>query len=107
MARKPSKSRRKGKVSSGSRPSAKRPARAKSRKASKPAGKVAAKPKSDTTRDPLDDFVTAAALALDLPVEPQWRAAIKTNLQITLRLGKLVGDFALPDDAEPAPVYDA
>ena len=58
-------------------------------------------------RDPLDDFIDAAARALGLPVEPQWLPAIKTNLHVTLRQAALVTDFALPDDAEPAPVFEA
>jgi hypothetical protein len=29
------------------------------------------------------------------------------NLQVTLRHAALVGEFALPDDAEPAPVFEA
>jgi hypothetical protein len=63
-----------------------------------------------TTRapeDPLDRFIVAAAAALDLPVEPSWQPSIKANLQVTLRLGALVGDFPLPDGAEPAPVFKA
>ena len=35
--------------------------------------------------DPLDDLIDAAARALDLPIEPEWKAAVKTNLQVTLR----------------------
>jgi hypothetical protein len=57
--------------------------------------------------DPLDDLIDAAARALDLPIEPEWKAAVKTNLQVTLRHGELVTGFKLPDDAEPAPVYVA
>ena len=57
--------------------------------------------------DPLDDLIDAAARALDLPIEPAWKAAVKTNLQVTLRHGALVAEFKLPDDAEPAPVFVA
>ena len=57
--------------------------------------------------DPLDAFIDAAARALDLPVEPAWRPAIRANLQVTLRQAALVSEFALPDDAEPAPVFRA
>jgi hypothetical protein len=59
------------------------------------------------TPDSLDDFIDAAALALDLPVEPAWKAAVRANLELTLRLGALVSAFELPDEAEPAPVFDA
>ena len=54
---------------------------------------------------PLDDFIAAAARALDLPLEPAWLPAVKANLEVTLRLATLVADFELPDTTEPAPVY--
>ena len=57
--------------------------------------------------EPLDHFINAAARALDLPLQPEWRAAVKANLQVTLRQGALVTEFALADDAEPAPVFRA
>jgi RNAse (barnase) inhibitor barstar len=57
--------------------------------------------------DPLDDLIDAAARALELPIEHEWKAAVKTNLQVTLRHGALVVAFKLPDEAEPAPVYVA
>ena len=58
-------------------------------------------------KDSLDDFITAAADALALPVDPAWRPAVRTHLEITLILGKSIEDFDLPDDAEPAPVFRA
>jgi hypothetical protein len=57
--------------------------------------------------DPLDDFVQSAARLLALPIEPQWLAAIKANLEVNLRLAELVAEFALPDEAEPAPIFTA
>ena len=58
-------------------------------------------------RDPLDRFVDAGAQALDLKLEPAWKGAVKTNLEVTLALAALLADFPLPDDAEPAPVFSA
>jgi hypothetical protein len=55
----------------------------------------------------LDDFITAAARVLDLPLEPEWQDAIKANLEVTLRHAAMVAEFALPDEAEPAPIYRA
>ena len=49
----------------------------------------------------------SAARVLALPIEPQWLAAIKANLAVNLRLAALVAEFALPDEAEPAPVFRA
>jgi hypothetical protein len=60
-----------------------------------------------TKPDALDGFIEAAAQALDLPFEPAWQPAIKANLAVTLRQGALVAEFALPDDAEPTPVFQA
>jgi hypothetical protein len=57
--------------------------------------------------DPLDDLIDAAARALDLPIEPAWKAAVKANLQVTLGHGAHVAEFQLPDEAEPAPVFVA
>jgi hypothetical protein len=57
--------------------------------------------------DPLDDFIDAAARVLALPVEPQWRAAVKANLDVTLKHAASVAEFKLPDEAEPAPVFKA
>ena len=58
-------------------------------------------------RDPLDSFVDAAAHALDLKIEPAWKSAVKTNLEVTLALAALFADFPLSDDAEPAAVFSA
>lgn len=57
--------------------------------------------------DPLDDFIATAVAALDLPLEPDWQPAVKANLAVTLKHAAFVGEFVLPDDAEPAPVFEA
>jgi Protein of unknown function (DUF4089) len=57
--------------------------------------------------DALDQFISAAAHALALPVEAAWKGAVKANLEVTLRLAASFADFPLPDDAEPAPVFTA
>ena len=53
----------------------------------------------------LDDYIDAVAKALALPVEEAWRSSIRANLEVSLRLGRLVDEFALPDETEPAPVF--
>ena len=55
----------------------------------------------------LDAFVHASAAALGIPIEPEWKPGIKANLQFTLRVGAMVAEFELPDEAEPAPVFEA
>jgi hypothetical protein len=57
--------------------------------------------------DTLDTLVTAQTVALNLPIDPSWHGGVKFNLQLILRLGALVDEFALPDDAEPGPVFHA
>jgi hypothetical protein len=57
--------------------------------------------------DPLNDFVDAAALALDLPLAPEWQSAVKVNLQVILQQAALFADFDLPDEAEPASIFMA
>ncbi len=71
--------------------------------------KPAARPKSRKTQafDLLDGFIEATARVLALPIEPQWRAAIKANLEVNLRMAAFVAEFALPDETEPAPVFTA
>lgn len=57
--------------------------------------------------DPTDDFIEAAAKALGVPLDDAWKSAIRGNLEVTLKLARLVEEFPLPDDTEPAPVYKA
>jgi hypothetical protein len=57
--------------------------------------------------DPLDGYIDAVAVALGLTVEDAWRPAVKANLEVSLRLARLVDGFALPDETEPAPVFVA
>jgi hypothetical protein len=60
-----------------------------------------------TGGDTLDAYIDAAARALGVPIEPAWKPAVRANLEVTLRLAALVTEFALPDEAEPAPVFEA
>jgi hypothetical protein len=55
--------------------------------------------------DKLDSYIEAAAEALDLPLDPAWKPAVKANLAVTLGHAATVAEFALPDEAEPAPIY--
>jgi hypothetical protein len=75
--------------------------------AAKPAKPASATTPTAAPREALDDFIDSAAQTFALPIEPAWRSAIKANLAVTLRMGTLVADFELPDDAEPAPVFEA
>jgi len=55
----------------------------------------------------LDELVAVGARAVGISVDDSWRPAIRENLRVTLMHGARVTQFALPDDAEPAPVYEA
>ena len=83
-----------------------RPRKAKSspaRKSPKPVKRA----KALKQHAPLDDFIVAGARALELTIDKAWMPAVRANLAVTLRLAALVTAFALPDDAEPAPVFKA
>ncbi len=56
--------------------------------------------------DGLDNFIAAAAVVLGLPLEEAWKPAVRANLAVTLRHAATVEEFKLPDDAEPAPVFE-
>jgi hypothetical protein len=57
--------------------------------------------------DPLDNYIEAVSKALSLPIADAWKPAVKANLEVSLRLARLVDEFALPDEAEPASVFAA
>jgi hypothetical protein len=57
--------------------------------------------------DPLDHMIDGAAALLGLAIEPEWKPAVRLNLDAILRQGRLVEEFALPDEAEPASVFRA
>ena len=57
--------------------------------------------------DPLDDYIDAVGKALALPIEQAWKPAVRANLAVTLKLARLVDEFALPDETEPASVFAA
>ncbi|MBX9824141.1 MAG: DUF4089 domain-containing protein [Xanthobacteraceae bacterium] len=74
---------------------------AKTAKRSKPAKQV--KPPAH----PLDPFIAAGARALELKIDKAWLPAVRSHLEVTLRHGALVASFPLPDETDPAPVFEA
>ncbi len=60
-----------------------------------------------TTADPLDDYIDAVGAALGLRIDEAWRPAVRANLEVSLRLARLVDEFPLPDETEPASVFAA
>jgi len=57
--------------------------------------------------DSIDDYISSVAKALALPIEDAWRPAVRANLEVSLRLARLVDEFPLPDETEPAGVFTA
>jgi hypothetical protein len=77
----------------------------KSARAKRPGSdRAAATTKPETS---IDTLVAASARALGLALDPAWHDSIAFNLRLILRHAALVDEFALPDDAEPAPVFHA
>jgi hypothetical protein len=57
--------------------------------------------------DPLLTAIAAGSHMLGLKIEPAWIPSVRTNLEVSLRLGKIVDEFPLADDHEPASIFKA
>ena len=57
--------------------------------------------------DPLDDYIDAVGTALGLPIDEAWKPGVRAHLQVSLKLARLVDEFPLPDETEPASVFAA
>ena len=55
----------------------------------------------------LDEYIDAVSKALALPVKEAWKPAVRANLEVSMKLARMVDEFALPDEAEPASVFTA
>jgi hypothetical protein len=55
----------------------------------------------------LDDYIDAVAQALALPLDEGWRPAVRANLEVSLRMARMVDEFGLPDETEPACIFTA
>ena len=60
----------------------------------------------DPMPDPMPD-IDGLAAALGIPMRPEFREGVATNLAISLRLATLVAAFPLDDESEIAPVFQA
>jgi hypothetical protein len=59
------------------------------------------------SEDTTDAWIMSSAAMLGLPIDTAWMPSIRANVEVTFRLAKLVDEFPLPDEAEPAPVFEA
>lgn len=57
--------------------------------------------------DAIGPLIAASELMLGLRLDPAWQDGIRFNLKLLFDHAARVDDFALPDDAEPAPVFNA
>jgi hypothetical protein len=55
----------------------------------------------------LDAYIAAGTALLGIPVQPEWQDGIRQHLAVSFVLGRVVLDFPLPDEADPAPVFSA
>jgi hypothetical protein len=55
----------------------------------------------------LDALVDKSGTLNALPVDPDYRAAVKEQLKATANAARLVLEFPLDDEAEPGPVFRA
>ena len=55
----------------------------------------------------LDDYIDAVSKALGLSIDDAWKPAVRANLEVSLRIARLVDEFPLPDETEPASVFAA
>jgi hypothetical protein len=53
----------------------------------------------------LDEFITAGAALLGVPIAREWQPAIRMHMAASLMHAAMVVEFLLPDDAEPAAVF--
>jgi hypothetical protein len=57
--------------------------------------------------DQLNAYIDAVAASLGLAIAESWKPAVRANLEVTLRLARQVDEFPLPDESEPAGIYEA
>lgn len=52
-----------------------------------------------------DDHLDTLAASLGIALRPEWRAGVRLNYEVSLRLANELAGFPLDDEAELAPVY--
>lgn len=55
----------------------------------------------------LDAYVATLATTLQLEIAADWQPIVRANVATLLEVGRFVAAFELPDDVEPAPVFEA
>ena len=57
--------------------------------------------------DDLEAFIDSGTRLIGIALRPEWREAVRLHLAGSLAHARTVADFALPDEAEQAPVFEA
>lgn len=52
-----------------------------------------------------DATILAGAETLGIAIDPAWLPSVRTHLDIALRFARMVDEFPLPDEQEPASIY--
>jgi hypothetical protein len=60
----------------------------------------------DSDIEDLDAYIAAARQIMKLPLEQEWLGTVRANLEVTLKHALNVEAFPLPDEAEPAFVFE-
>jgi hypothetical protein len=53
----------------------------------------------------ITQYVDAAAELLNLPIDPEYRPGVIANLELIAEIARLVTEFPLAEEVEPAPVF--
>jgi hypothetical protein len=77
------------------------------KKAGKSRSRLSAPISSSNRSTHLDTLVTTNAQALGISLDPAWHEAIAFNLRLILLHAKVIDEFPLADDIEPASVFHA
>jgi hypothetical protein len=56
--------------------------------------------------NPFVDYVEQTAQLLDLPLAPKHRDGVVKNFATIAAIATLVTEFPIPEDIEPAPVFE-
>lgn len=62
---------------------------------------------NDQSDNHLSAYVDAAAHCLKLEIKPAWKKAVEQNMATLLAAIAFVEAYPLPDDIEPATVFEA
>jgi hypothetical protein len=62
---------------------------------------------ANSTDDPLLLYIASVAETMFLDITSEWLPAVRANLDVTLTFARMVAEFPLPDEYEPAGIYRA